>query len=149
MIWNFVIGGLVGWALTNLMNSDNDDVAKGDFTSEQALGVLLNDIRRDAQWAMDKCTTDEERERVYAQVKESIQNLKVALQKKGDEIIADLQVQATQVHYDEEDDDTVESRIEQFKRKMDNLTDTLNKTLSDLKPASSENLPLRPSCMID
>ena len=129
MIWNFVIGGLVGWALTNLMNSDNDDVAKGDFTSEQALGVLLNDIRRDAQWAMDKCTTDEERERVYAQVKESIQNLKVALQKKGDEIIADLQVQATQVHYDEEDDDTVESRIEQFKRKMDNLTDTLNKTL--------------------
>ena len=119
------------------MNSDNDDVAKGDFTSEQALGVLLNDIRRDAQWAMDKCTTDEERERVYAQVKESIQNLKVALQKKGDEIIADLQVQATQVHYDEEDDDTVESRIEQFKRKMDNLTDTLNKTLSDLKPASS------------
>ena len=138
MIWNFVIGGLVGWALTNLMNSDNDDVAKGDFTSEQALGVLLNDIRRDAQWAMDKCTTDEERERVYAQVKESIQNLKIALQKKGDEIIADLQVQATQVHYDEEDDDTVESRIEQFKRKMDNLTDTLNKTLSDLKPASSE-----------
>jgi len=129
MIWNFVIGGLVGWALTNLMNSDNDDVAEGDFTSEQALGVLLNDIRRDAQWAMDKCTTDEERERVYAQVKESIQNLKVALQKKGDEIIADLQVQATQVHYDEEDDDTVESRIEQFKRKMDNLTDTLNKTL--------------------
>jgi len=149
MIWNFVIGGLVGWALTNLMNSDNDDVAKGDFTSEQALGVLLNDIRRDAQWAMDKCTTDEERERVYAQVKESIQNLKVALQKKGDEIIADLQVQATQVHYDEEDDDTVESRIEQFKRKMDNLTDTLNKTLSDLKPASSENSPLRASCMID
>ena len=149
MIWNFVIGGLVGWALTNLMNSDNDDVAKGDFTSEQALGVLLNDIRRDAQWAMDKCTTDEERERVYAQVKESIQNLKVALQKKGDEIIADLQVQATQVHYDEEDDDTVESRIEQFKRKMDNLTDTLNKTLSDLKPAPSENSPLRASCMID
>lgn len=138
MIWNFVIGGLVGWALTNLMNSDNDDVAKGDFTSEQALGVLLNDIRRDAQWAMDKCTTDEERERVYAQVKESIQNLKVALQKKGDDIIADLQVQAAQVHYNEEEDDTVESRIEQFKRKMDNLTDTLNKTLSDLKPASSE-----------
>ena len=149
MILNFVIGGLVGWALTNLMNSDNDDVAKGDFTSEQALGVLLNDIRRDAQWAMDKCTTDEERERVYAQVKESIQNLKVALQKKGDEIIADLQVQATQVHYDEEDDDTVESRIEQFKRKMDNLTDTLNKTLSDLKPASSGISPLRASCMID
>ena len=137
MIWNFVIGGLVGWALTNLMNSDNDDDAKGDFTSEQDLGVLLNDIRRDAQWAMDKCTTDEERERVYAQVKESIQNLKVALQKKGDDIIADLQVQAAQVHYNEEEDDTVESRIEQFKRKMDNLTDALNKTLSDLKPASS------------
>ena len=138
MIWNFVIGGLVGWALTNLMNSDNDDVAKGDFTSEQALGVLLNDIRRDAQWAMDKCTTDEERERVYAQVKESIQNLKVTLQKKGDEIIADLQTQATQIYDDEEDDDTVESRMEQFKRKMDDLTDTLNKTLSDLKPASAE-----------
>lgn len=138
MIWNFVIGGLVGWALTNLMNSDNDDANKDDLTPEQALEVLINDIRSDAQWAMDKCTTDEEREIVYAQVKESIQNLKVTLQKKGDEIIADLQTQATQVYDDEEDDDTVESRMEQFKRKMDDLTDTLNKTLSDLKPASAE-----------
>ena len=137
MIWNFVIVGFVGWALTNLMNSDNDDAANDDLTPEQALEVLVNDIRSDAQWAMDKCTTDEEREFVYAQVKESIQNLKVALQKKGDEIIADLQAQAAQVHDDEEDDDTVESRMEQFKRKMDNLTDTLNKTLSDLKPASA------------
>ncbi len=138
MIWNFVIGGLVGWALTNLMNSDNDDANKDDLTPEQALEVLINDIRSDAQWAMDKCTTDEEREIVYAQVKESIQNLKVNLQKKGDEIIADLQTQATQVYDDEEYDDTVESRMEQFKRKMDDLTDTLNKTLSDLKPASAE-----------
>ena len=138
MIWNFVIGGLVGWALTNLMNSDNDDANKDDLTPEQALEVLINDIRSDAQWAMDKCTTDEEREIVYAQVKESIQNLKVNLQKKGDEIIADLQTQATQVYDDEEYDDTVESRMEQFKRKMDDLTDTLNKTLSDLKPAPAE-----------
>lgn len=138
MIWNFVIGGLVGWALTNLMNSDNDDANNDDLTPEQALEVLVNDIRSDAQWAMDKCTTDEEREIVYAQVKESIQNLKVTLQKKGDEIIADLQTQATQIYDDEEDDDTVESRMEQFKRKMDDLTDTLNKTLSDLKPASAE-----------
>ena len=138
MIWNFVIGGLVGWALTNLMNSDNDDANKDDLTPEQALEVLINDIRSDAQWAMDKCTTDEEREIVYAQVKESIQNLKVNLQKKEDEIIADLQTQATQVYDDEEYDDTVESRMEQFKRKMDDLTDTLNKTLSDLKPASAE-----------
>ena len=137
MIWNFVIGGFVGWALTNLMNSDNDDAAKDDLTPEQALEVLVNDIRSDAQWAMDMCTTDEERELVYAQVKESIQNLNAALQKKGDEIIADLQAQAAQVHDDEEDNDTVESRMEQFKQKIDNLTDTLNKTLSDLKPASA------------
>ncbi|TYZ22917.1 hypothetical protein [Selenomonas ruminis] len=136
MIWNFVIGGLAGWALANFMNSDNDEAQKGKLTLEQALEMLVNDIRNDAQWAMAKCTTEEEREFVYAQVKESVQNLKATLQKKGDEIIADLQSQSAKVQYDE-DADTVESRVKEFRQKMDNLADSLNQTLSDLKLASS------------
>lgn len=137
MIWNLVIGGLAGWVLANFMNSDNDEDDKYDLTPEQALEVLVNDLRNDAQRAMDKCTTDEEREFVYAQVKESIQNLKITLQERGDEIIADLQVQATESQYAAEEEDTVESRVNEFKRKMEHLTDSLNQTLSDLKPATA------------
>ena len=34
--------------------------------------------------------------------------------------------------------DAMESRVQEFKKKMDKLSDTLNQTLSDLKPASAE-----------
>ena len=66
MIWNFVIGGVAGWVLANLLEDDKP-VEKAEVTPEQALEVLVKDIRDEAEWAMEECTTDEEREMVYAQ----------------------------------------------------------------------------------
>ncbi|WP_037355349.1 hypothetical protein [Selenomonas sp. FC4001] len=122
MIWNLLIGGLAGWSLANYMNSEGNETKKSASTSEKALEMLVNEIRNDAQWAMDICTTNEERDFVYAQVKESLQKLKITLQEKADEIIADLKIQATAPMYDE---DNVEVRVKKFKEKMDSLTKTL------------------------
>ena len=137
MIWNFVIGGVAGWMLATFMNEEKT-AQKVEVTPEQALEVLVKDIRDEAQWAMEECTTDEERELVYEQVKESVQKIQLTLQERGEEIIADLRAQVANAPGKEEVADTVETRVNEFKKKMDNLSDTLNQTLSDLKPASAE-----------
>ena len=137
MIWNFVIGGVAGWMLATFMNEEKA-AQKAEITPEQALEVLVKDIRDEAQWAMDECTTDEEREMVYAEVKKSVQKIQLTLQERGEEIIADLRAQVADAPGKEEVADTVETRVNEFKKKMDNLSDTLNQTLSDLKPASAE-----------
>lgn len=137
MIWNFVVGGAVGWFLANLMEEDKP-TEKAEVTPEQALEVLVKDIRDEAKWAMEECTTDEEREMVYAQVKESVQKIQLTLQEKGEEIIADLRSQAADAPSKEEVADSVESRVQDFKEKMDNLSETLNQALSDLKPKTAE-----------
>lgn len=137
MLWNFVVGGVAGWLLANLMESD-DDGKKAEITPEEALEVLVTDIRNEAQKAMDECTTDEERELVYAQVKESVKKFQLTLQEKGEEIIADLREQVADDSSREEATDPVESRVNEFKNKMENLSDKLNKTLSDLNPKTAE-----------
>ena len=137
MIWNFVVGGVAGWLLANWMNSERD-VENAEVTPEQALDVLVKDIRDEAQWAMDECITDEEREQVYAEVKKSVQKIQLTLQEKGEEIIADLRAQAADAPSREEVAESVERRVHTFKQKMDNLSETLNQALSDLKPESAE-----------
>ena len=111
---------------------------KAEVTPEQALEVLVKDIRDEAEWAMEECTTDEEREMVYAQVKESVQKIQLTLQEKGEEIIADLRAQVADAPSKEEFADSVESRVQDFKEKMDNLSDSLNQALADLKPKTAE-----------
>ena len=54
MIWNFVIGGVAGWMLATILNEEK--VEKADVTPEQALEVLVKNIRDEAQWAMEECT---------------------------------------------------------------------------------------------
>ena len=137
MIWNFVIGGVAGWMLATFMNEEKT-AQKVEVTPEQALEVLVKDIRDEAQWAMEECTTDEERELVYEQVKKSVQKIQLTLQERGEEIIADLRAQVADAPSKEEVADSVENRVNEFKKKIDNLSDTLNQTLSDLKPTSAE-----------
>ncbi|MBE6092113.1 MAG: hypothetical protein E7201_02875 [Selenomonas ruminantium] len=136
MIWNFVIGGVAGWMLATILNEGK--VEKADVTPEQALEVLVKNIRDEAQWAMEECTTDEERELVYEQVKESVQKIQLTIQEKGEEIVADLREQAAEAPSREEVSNTVESRVQDFKEKMDKLSDSLNQAISDLKPKTAE-----------
>ena len=110
MIWNFVVGGAVGWLLANLMEEDKP-AEKSEVTPEQALEVLVKDIRDEAEWAMEECTTDDEREMVYAQVKESVQKIQLTLQEKGEEIIVDLRARAADAPSREEVAESVERRV--------------------------------------
>jgi hypothetical protein len=95
--------------------------------------LLVEKVRRDAEWAMEECTTDEQREKVYAEVSASIKELQATLDKRGQEIIADLREQAlSDGSLEELDEDT--DAITNFKSSMEDLTKSLDETLTSLKP---------------
>lgn len=83
---------------------------------------------------MEECTKDEDRVLVYEQVKESVQKIQLNLQERGEEIIADLHAQVADSVSKEEVPESVGNRVKDFKEKMDNLSDSLNQAISDLKP---------------
>ena len=76
---------------------------------------------------MAECTTDEQREKVYEEVKSSIQKLQVALERSGDKIITDLKAQTS-----EDEDDELGATDPLIKYRS-----TLEKLLKDLENSKS------------
>lgn len=134
----FVAGGLASIALISLLEASDDDIYDMDTqecdNKDVALQKIVDEVRKDAKWAMDECRNDEEREKVYVQVREAIQSFQTKLQSSGDEIIADLR---SQIPGDINDDEALEERITSFVNKMNHVTDTLNQTLEDMKPTTT------------
>jgi hypothetical protein len=129
------IGGLAGFALAAVLER-SDEEGEAD-----AMELLIKDIRQEAESLMADCTTAEERESVYAQVKESVRNLQFTLQARGDEIIADLQREAEQTPDKETIESDLEERVSAFKEKMASMSAKLDETLTDLAegPAPAVN----------
>ena len=78
-------GGVAGLALAAWLESECEkegaDVEGNGNSKADGIELLVEKVRRDAQWAMEECTTDEEREKVYADVASSIQELQATLQR--------------------------------------------------------------------
>ena len=138
-------GGVAGLALaawleteckSNGYEEDYDERprSKAPKTETDGMELLVEKVRRDAEWAMEECTTDEQREKVYAEVSTSIKELQATLEKRGEEIIADLREQALSGgSLDGLDEST--GAIINFKSSMEDLTKSLNETLASLKPS--------------
>ena len=137
-------GGVAGLALAAWLESECKDDNYDEDVSEDRLRkrapkadgmeLLVEKVRRDAEWGMEECTTDAEREKVYEEVTSSIRKLQATLQKHWEEIIADLQEQAMS-QGDTEDLEDSTGAITQFKSSMEDLTKSLDDTLASLKPA--------------
>ena len=130
-------GGVAGLALAAWLESECEKSDKKiDNREAKADGIelLVEKVRRDAEWAMKECTTDEQREKVYAEVSASIKELQATLEKRGEEIIADLREQALSGgSLDGLDEST--GAIINFKSSMEDLTKSLDETLASLKPS--------------
>lgn len=99
-------GGIAGLAIAAWLESENDPFVasrepRHKLTTAESIESLMDKIRDEAQWAMEECTTDKQREKVYEEVQSSIQKLQTALERSGDKIITDLKAQATEVENDE------------------------------------------------
>ena len=98
-------GGIAGLAIAAWLESErifDDDhytvkrETKRKPSTAESIEALMEKIRDEAKWAMDECTTDEQREKVYEEVKSSIQKLQAALERSGDKIISDLKASAVE-----------------------------------------------------
>jgi len=130
-------GGVAGLALAAWLESESETYAREGnrkILEVDGIELLVDKVRKDAEWAMAECTTDEEREKVYAEVTASIRDLQATLQKRGDEIIDDLKRQVCNEAALNELEDGSNDAVTQFKSSMEDLTKTLDETLASLKP---------------
>lgn len=128
-------GGIAGLAIAAWLESENDPfgasrVPRRDPTTAESIEALMDKIRDEAKWAMEECTTDEQREKVYEEVKSSIQKLQAALERSGDKIITDLKAKTKE---DEADDLGGSDPVTKYRS-------TLEKLLKDLDNSKSEGV---------
>ena len=70
-------GGVAGMAIAAWLESEGkfddswDRVPRRDNGDIDGLQVLVDKVRQEAEWAMEECTTDAQREKVYAEVNTS------------------------------------------------------------------------------
>lgn len=126
-------GGIAGLAIAAWLESENDPFVasrepRHKLTTAESIEALMEKIREEAKWAMAECTTDEQREKVYEEVKSSIQKLQVALERSGDKIITDLKAQTS-----EDEDDELGATDPLIKYRS-----TLEKLLNELENSKSE-----------
>ena len=135
-------GGVAGLALAAWLESESKSDDYADDYEEKpyrkihktdGMELLVEKVRRDAEWAMEECTTDEQREKVYAEVSASIKELQATLEKRGEEIIADLREKALSGG-SSEDLEERNGAITSFRSSMEDLTKSLDDTLVSLKP---------------
>ena len=129
-------GGIAGLAIAAWLESErifDDDYytvkreTKREPSTAESIEALMEKIRDEAKWAMDECTTDEQREKVYEEVKSSIQKLQAALERSGDKIITDLKAQTKE---DEDDELGGSDPLTKYRS-------TLEKLLKDLDNSKS------------
>ncbi len=136
-------GGVIGLVIAAWLESEgkfNDDLfrvprdSRREPTTAESIEALMEKIRDEAKWAMAECTTDEQREKVYEEVKSSIQKLQTALERSGDKIITDLKAQTKE----DEDDELGES--DPLVRYRSTLEKILNELENSKSAGESENV---------
>ena len=114
------VGGLAGLALAAILDA-SDKEAEKERNDVDALESLIENIRSDAEWAMEECVTDEDRVRVYARVNDSVREYQVELGELGKEIIDDLKKRASKTPSKEDVEKSIAGRVQNLKFKMDNF----------------------------
>ena len=136
-----VATGVVAGALLyeQVMNDEDDkrDVDEDDDEEieQDGIEILLSKVRCEAMVAMAKCRSYEEREAVYAQLKETVQEMQDALAEKGEAMIEQLRAEAERQGREDEPDG-----VESIKEAMQQIKDSLEDALESLKPAAPEPL---------
>ena len=131
-------GGIIGLCVAAALEADDDDSERSEGLRDvDGIAVLSEKLRREAEWAMEECTSDEERDAVYAELKASIGALQEKLGQRGAEIIAELEAQ-----FEEKGEDAAShpvliasaERTQSIRAAVDELTQSLDETLKGLQP---------------
>lgn len=140
----FATGGIIGLCVAAALEADDDDSERSEgLRDEDGIAVLGEKLRREAEWAMEECTSDEERTAVYDELKASIRALQEKLGQRGAEIIRELEAQ-----FEEKGEDAAlysvpirsNERTQSIRAAVDELAQSLDETLNGLKPNGSPTL---------
>lgn len=130
-------GSVIGLCVAAAIEAD-DDAERGSDGLRDVDGIALlgEKLRREAEWAMEECTNDEERAAVYAEIKTSIGALQEKLAARGAEIIAELESQ-----FAEGRDETTEMNeqpaqtqcVQSVRTALGELAQSMDETLERMK----------------
>ena len=135
-------GGFIGLCVAAAIEADEDGAERSSegLRDVDGIAVLAEKLRREAEWAMEECTSDEERDAVYAKIKTSIGALQEKLAERGEEIIAELEAQFAE-EGEEEDlvcEQPVQTKcVQNIREVLDELAQFMDKTLKELQPAKA------------
>lgn len=118
-------GGVAGLAIAAWLESEGTGESRREPSATESIDDLAGKIRSEAEWAMDECTTEEQREKVYEEVKASIGKLQAALERSGEKIVTDLKGQ--QKKYESDDEEETDGADQMLKYRS-----VLEKLLKDL-----------------
>ena len=135
-------GGVIGLCMAAALEADDDGAERSSKGLRDVDGIALlgEKLRREAEWAMEECTNDEERAAVYAEIKTSIGALQEKLAARGAEIIADLESQFAEGR--DETDPMNESpvqttQVQNIRNALDELAQSMDATLKGLQPVKA------------
>ena len=126
------VGGIAGLAIAAWLESEDDPFGytrepRREPSTAESIEALMEKIREEAKWAMDECTTDEQREKVYEEVKSSIQKLQAALERSGDKIITDLKAKTKE---DEDNESDGSDPVTKYRSTLEKLLKNLDNSKS-------------------
>ena len=135
-------GGFIGLCVAAALEADDDGAERGSEGLRDVDGIALlgEKLRREAEWAMEECTSDEERAAVYAEIKTSIGALQEKLAARGAEIIAELGSQFAEGR--DEADPMNESpvqttQVQNIRNALYELAQSMDETLKGLQPVKA------------
>ena len=109
-------GGLAGLVLAAILEEDD---RKETEEERDGLEILADFVREQAQWAMDESVTEEDREQVYARIKEMVAKYQADLGDLGEEIIAEMREKAAGAPGKEEMKEELDRMVREFKVRTD------------------------------
>ena len=135
-------GGIIGLCVAAAIEADNDGAERSSegLRDVDGIAVLGEKLRREAEWAMEECTSDEERDAVYAEIKTSIGALQEKIAERGAEIIAELEAQFAEEGKEEERvcEQPVQTKcVQNIREVLDELAQSMDKTLKGLQPVKA------------
>ena len=135
-------GGIIGLCVAAVIEADDDgaECSSEGLRDVDGIAVLAEKLRREAEWAMEECTSDEERDAVYAKIKTSIGALQEKLAERGEEIIAELEAQFAEEGKEEDlvCEQPVQTKcVQNIREVLDELAQFMDKTLKELQPAKA------------
>lgn len=128
-------GGIIGLCVAAALEADGDETEHSEGLRDvDGIAVLGEKLRREAEWAMEECTSDEERAAVYDELKTSIWALQEKMGQRGAEIIAELEEQFAEER-DESNKQAVQvEQVQSVRAVMDKLVHSMDETLKGLEP---------------